>query len=42
MSKSAVTVVSISVLLAGAGDVWAQAFNSGSTGSLGATCRRFA
>lgn len=36
MRKSALTVVSAFVLLAGIEDVWAQAFNSGSTGALGA------
>jgi hypothetical protein len=36
MRHSALTVVSAVVLFAGIGDVWAQVFNSGSTGALGA------
>lgn len=36
MRKLALTVVFAFVLLAGTADVWAQAFNSGSTGALGA------
>lgn len=36
MRKLALTVVPAFLLLAGIGDVWAQAFNSGSTGALGA------
>jgi len=36
MRKSVFSIVSAVVLLIGSEDVWAQAFNSGSTGALGA------